>query len=91
MRNIMRDIIKDKAIVADDWNLLKLAEGETPDSVKVEAGKQIVPLKVWQAQHAALKARNDIGVWIASDERPEELKDDIAALPLDAGNARRLP
>jgi uncharacterized protein (DUF934 family) len=80
----MREIIKDKTIVADDWNLLKLAEGETPDSVAVAAGKQIVPLKVWLAQHAALKARTDIGVWIASEERPEELKDDLAALPLVA-------
>lgn len=80
----MREIIKNKAIVTDDWNLLKLAEGETPDSVAVAAGKQIVPLKVWLAQHAALKARTDIGVWIASDERPEELKDDLAVLPLVA-------
>jgi uncharacterized protein (DUF934 family) len=80
----MREIIKDKAIVADDWNLLKLAEGETPDSVAVAAGKQIVPLKVWLAQHAALKVRTDIGVWIASDERPEELKEDLAEMPLVA-------
>ena len=80
----MREIIKNKAIVTDDWNLLKLAEGETPDSVAVAAGKQIVPLKVWLAQHAALKVRTDIGVWIASDERPEELKEDLAEMPLVA-------
>lgn len=84
MRDIMREIIKDKAIVADDWNVVKLAEGETPEDVKIEGGKQIVPLKVWQAQHAALKLRTDIGVWIASDERPEELKDDLASLLLVA-------
>ena len=46
----MPKIIKDKAIVADDWNLLKLAEGETAETVSVAAGKQIVPLKVWLAQ-----------------------------------------
>jgi uncharacterized protein (DUF934 family) len=80
----MREIIKDKAIVSDDWNLLKLAEGETPETVTVAAGRQIVPLKVWLAQKKTLSTRSDIGVWIASDERPEELKDDVAALPLIA-------
>ena len=50
----MRKIIKDKAIVADDWNLIKLAEGETADTVAVPAGKQIVPLAVWLAQKTPL-------------------------------------
>ena len=80
----MREIIKDKAIVKDDWNLLKLAEGETPDSVKVDAGKHIVPLQVWLAQKTQLKSRTDIGVWLASDERAEQLKEDIAHLSLIA-------
>lgn len=73
----MREIIKDKAVVNDDWTVLKLEEGQTPDSVSVPAGKVIVPLKVWQAQAAALKSRAEIGVWIASDERPEELKGEV--------------
>ncbi len=80
----MRKIIKDKAIVSDDWNLLKLADGETPDAVSVPAGKQIVPLQVWLAQKTALAARADVGVWLASDERPEQLKDDTKSLPVIA-------
>lgn len=80
----MREIIKDKAVVNDDWNLLRLAEGETPESVSVPAAKTIVPLKVWQAQRAALESRSDIGVWIASDERPEELKGEVARFPVIA-------
>lgn len=80
----MRKIIKDKAIVNDDWNVLKLAEGETPDSVTVPAGRQIVPLQVWLTQKTSLAARSDIGVWFASDERPEQLKEDAARLPLIA-------
>ena len=55
-----------------------------PETVRVAAGKQIVPLKVWLAQKSTLQTRTDIGVWIASDERPEELKDDVASLPLIA-------
>lgn len=80
----MRKIIRDKAIVQDDWNVLTLAEGETAEAVNVPAGRQIVPLAVWLAQKPALSARTDVGVWIASDERPETLKDDISALPLIA-------
>jgi uncharacterized protein (DUF934 family) len=80
----MREIIKDKAVVMDDWTVLKLNEGETPESVTVPAGKVIVPLKVWQAQRTALQNRSDVGVWIASDERPEVLKDDVAKLPVIA-------
>lgn len=73
----MNMIIKNKAIVADDWTVLRLQEQETPENVIVAAGKVIVPLQVWQAQRAALQDRKEIGVWLASDERPEELKGDI--------------
>ena len=73
----MNMIIKNKAIVADDWTVLRLQEQETPENVIVAAGKVIMPLQVWQAQRAALQDRKEIGVWLASDERPEELKGDI--------------
>ncbi|MBI1889529.1 MAG: DUF934 domain-containing protein [Burkholderiales bacterium] len=83
----MRNVIKDRQVVAnDDWNLLKLNEGEAAESILVPAGKVIVPLAVWQAQHAALQARSDVGVWIDSHERPEVLKNDVARLPLIAVN-----
>lgn len=84
MREFVREIIKNREVVQDDWQVLKLQEGETPESVAIPAGKIIVPLKVWQAQGAALRSRGDIGVWLASDERPEELKADVAALPVIA-------
>lgn len=80
----MREIIKDKAIVDDDWTVLTLKEGDVPESVVVPAGKTIVPLTVWQAQCASLRGRADIGVWIASHERPEVLKEDVAQLPVIA-------
>lgn len=76
-------IIKGHEVVEDDWSVLRLdvAEGETapdPAAVAVPAGKVIVPLPVWLAQRAALAARADVGVWLAGDERPETLKDDLA-------------
>ncbi|MDE2388247.1 MAG: DUF934 domain-containing protein [Betaproteobacteria bacterium] len=79
-------IIKNKAIVADDWTVLRLQENEAAGSVPVAAGKVIVPLKVWQAQRAELQQRKEIGVWLASDERPEELKGDIGKFAVIAVN-----
>ena len=71
-------IIKNKTIVDDDWIVLRLGENDTPESVAVPPGKVIVPLKVWQAQRDKLQHRADLGVWLASAERAEELKDDLA-------------
>ena len=78
----MREIIKNRQVVQDDWNLLKLQEGETVDTVAVPA-KSIVPLAVWQAR-PALHGRSDVGVWFASDERPEVLKGVVNQLPVIA-------
>jgi uncharacterized protein (DUF934 family) len=71
-------IILERAVVADDWTVLRLAEGEQADSVAVAPGKLIVPLAVWLAQRDALAGRAELGVWIASDERPETLGADVA-------------
>ena len=70
-------IIKNQAIVADDWVLLRLNEQECAESVAIPEGKVIVPLQVWLAQHETLLQRAEVGVWLASDERPEKLKEDI--------------
>ncbi len=70
-------IIKNKTIVEDDWHVLRLDEHETAENVTVETGKIIVPLKVWQIQRDSLQQRSDLGVWLGSAERPEELKDDL--------------
>ncbi|MGZ0019755.1 DUF934 domain-containing protein [Nitrosomonas sp. wSCUT-2] len=73
----MGAIIKNKTIVTDDWVVLRLEADQAPEHVTVAPGKIIVPLKVWQAQRETLQQRPEIGVWLASDERPEELKGDI--------------
>ncbi|MFI4941488.1 MAG: DUF934 domain-containing protein [Burkholderiales bacterium] len=80
----MYKIIRNRQVVEDDWIVLRLQDGDTADQVAIPSGKVIVPLKVWQAQYAACRARNDIGVWLASDEHPEVLKDDLAAIPVVA-------
>ncbi|MCU6498964.1 DUF934 domain-containing protein [Rugamonas sp. A1-17] len=86
-------IIKGHEIVEDDWQVLRLAEPvdgapkHDPATVAVPAGKFIVPLSLWLVQRELLAARaaaGEIGVWIASDERPEALKDDLSKLALIA-------
>ncbi len=80
----MLNIIKDRNVIADDWTVLRLEEGQVADAVSVPAGKVIVPLAVWETQRTALCNRTDVGVWIGSGERPEVLKDDVAQLPVIA-------
>ncbi|HEV7814935.1 MAG TPA: DUF934 domain-containing protein [Janthinobacterium sp.] len=81
------EIIKNQAVVADDWALLRLDEGESADSVAVPAGKVIVPLAVWLAQRPALESRlPELGVWLASDERPETLAGDVEKFTVIAVN-----
>jgi uncharacterized protein (DUF934 family) len=70
-------IIKGREVVADDWRILKLDEGDTPDAVAVPEGKVIVPLAVWQAQRDILLTRADVGVWFAPDELAHTVKDDL--------------
>ena len=70
-------IIKGRAVVADDWTILRLDEGQAATDAVVPDGKVIVPLAVWQLQREALAARAEVGVWIGSDERPEVLKGEL--------------
>ena len=74
-----KEIIRGREVVADDWSVLRLAEGEALDAVVVPEGKVIVPLTVWLAQKESLSQRaqlGTLGVWIAADERFEQLKGD---------------
>lgn len=70
----MAKIIKHNSIIDDSWRVVRLADGETADSVSLPEGDIIVPLSVWQARKTELMARPQRGVWLA----PEELAQDIA-------------
>lgn len=79
----MPQLIKDRTIVEDGWQLVRPAADGT---VTVPAsGNVIVPLKTWQQDKAALQQRDgQVGVWLAADEEPEQLLADLATLPLVA-------
>lgn len=70
-------IIKNKTVVSDDWSVLRPCDSDTADKVEIPAGKVIVPLSVWQAQRAVLQQRAELGVWLASDQRAEDLQADL--------------
>ena len=77
----MPQLIKDQAIVEDHWMLLRDAASlaDVPAATPV-----IVPLALWQAEHDALAARGDVGVWLKPNEDPDALASDVANLPLIA-------
>ncbi len=76
----MPKLIKDGAIVENEWQTLPL--DESPESTQVPEGKVIVPLAVWEAQKATLSTRSDVGVWLQNDQAAEALADDAANLPI---------
>jgi uncharacterized protein (DUF934 family) len=84
----MASIIKNRAIVNDDWSVVRPAEdGALPAVGELPAGKVIVPLALWQAERDALVASRsaaDLGVWLAPHSEPAELVGDFDKLALIA-------
>nr|WP_315472528.1 DUF934 domain-containing protein [uncultured Undibacterium sp.] len=82
----MSKIIKDRAVVDDDWEILQLSEDDSADAIVVPEGKIIVPLKVWLLQRENLldraKNRADIAVWFSSNEQAKELHSDLSLFTL---------
>jgi len=75
-------LIKNGRIESDDWKTLTLAEGETPQNVKLPVGPVLVPLSVWLVRRAELIHREyehgwRLGVWLAAEEGPEALEHDV--------------
>jgi uncharacterized protein (DUF934 family) len=76
----MPRLIRNGAIVEDAWTLLRAAVS----LVEVPRTPAIVPLALWLAGRDALRARDDVGVWLKPDEDPDRLAPDCPALPLIA-------
>jgi len=76
----MPRLIKNGAIVEDRWQLQRDARA----LADLPAGPVIVSLALWQAEHEGLRARGDVGVWLAPADDPAALAADLASLPLVA-------
>jgi uncharacterized protein (DUF934 family) len=75
----MADIIRNRQIVADDWTLLRDADAPLPAT-----GRLLLSLARWKAERDTLLARGDIGVWLAPEDDPAVLADDLPTLSLIA-------
>lgn len=78
----MSRLIRNGNVVADEWKVLRLAEGDTAQSVKLPVGPVLVPLSVWQVRRWELIHREyehgwALGVWLAADENPQAIENDI--------------
>ncbi len=79
----MTKLIKNGQIVDDAWQILKLSEGETAESIALPEGPVLLPLAVWLAHRdEILASAGPFGVWIDSSEGPEAIAGDLAHLPL---------
>ena len=79
----MTKIIKNDLIVDDAWQILKLAEGETVQSVALPTDPSLLPLSVWLARKDEILARQKpFGVWLDSSEDPQALAGDLEQLAL---------
>ncbi len=74
----MANIIKGRAVVADDWIVIRLSEGESATDIVLPEGKLIVPLPVWQRRHDELSQRPATGVWLTDTDEPELIAEDLS-------------
>ena len=74
----MSQLIKQGALQEDRWQLLREVESELP------AGAVIVPLTYWQQHREALRERDEVGVWLNSEQPPELIAEDLDRLPVVA-------
>jgi uncharacterized protein (DUF934 family) len=79
----MQKLINKESSIDNPWVTLK--EATEPEALEAVRGKNlIVPLKFWKLFKAELSG--DIGVWLDSDEKAEEIGEDLNELPLIALN-----
>ena len=75
----MSRIIRQRAIVEDDWTLAPDGAAHTG-----AAGRLIVPLARWRAERAALETASAVGVLLPNTEDVEAVYPEIAERPLIA-------
>jgi len=87
----MAKIIRNKSIVEDHWNVVRLAEGESAGTLKLAEGDQLFPLSVWQARkQEIISSYKRIGLWLDSHEAVEAIVDDLDYFKVVAINFPKL-
>lgn len=82
-----RHLIVDGAIVENTWRLVPLADEQEITAENLAPGNVILPLSVWLELREALQPRKqEIGVWLDSDESADLIGAYAAELPLIAAH-----
>ena len=68
----MPKIIKDAAIIEDNWQLIAKSDSGEYSASDLPAGDLILPCKAFNELQADLNDRN-VAVWLESDETPSEI------------------
>lgn len=77
----MPKIIKNENVVEDTW--VKIEAGTT--LADLPEGDLLLPLQLWNESGTELAGQGrNIGLWLASDELPEDIEGDIQSIPLIA-------
>jgi uncharacterized protein (DUF934 family) len=80
----MSKIIRDGAIVVDDWAVLR-ADDSLSLPTRQDAPRLIVPLKVWQLRREEFLARDgQLGLWLQTDDEPAPIGVDVTLFQLIA-------
>jgi uncharacterized protein (DUF934 family) len=81
-------IIKNRAVVRDDWSVVRAAEdGALPAVDALPAGRVIVPFSLWKEQKDAViasRSKDELGVWLAPDDEPADVVADFDKIALIA-------
>ena len=80
----MADILKNGKVHTDAWQVMRPETDAELAAANVPAGQWLVPFALWQAQHDALKARTDIGVWLSPNDDLTEVAKHFGNWPLVA-------
>jgi uncharacterized protein (DUF934 family) len=76
----MPQLIKNNQVIDDTWILFSDTDSDVPN------GQWIVSLAIWNAQKAQLQDRNNIGLWLNSDEDPSLIDINVNHFPVIAIN-----
>ena len=82
----MPKIIKNGRVVDDAWQVFKLGEGESAETVALPATPTLFPLAVWQARKDEIVSRPTIGLLLQPADRVEDVAGDLASFNLIAVN-----
>ena len=71
----MPKLIKNGQIVEDNW--VVMPKPDDLENASVTGENVLVPMSLWLAQADRLSQRNDLGIWIDSDEEVEAIADHL--------------